>query len=113
MIYDHKTAGTLQVMMPDEYDKFKSLNSEFILDRKDLDGNILQSSYEDKTPFTYMVGTGAVIKGWEEAVKLMRKGGKAWMLIPSKIGYGDYQRIKAIKPYSPIVFELEVIDLKK
>lgn len=79
----------------------------------DLDGNILQSSYDDKTPFTYMVGKGAVIKGWEEAVKLMRKGGKAWMLIPSKIGYGDYQRIKAIKPYSPIVFELEVIDLKK
>ncbi len=79
----------------------------------DLDGTILQSSYEDNTPFTYMVGTGAVIKGWEEAVKLMRNGGKAWMLLPSSIGYGDYQRIAAVKPYSPIVFELEITDLKK
>ena len=79
----------------------------------DLDGNILQSSYEDETPFTYIVGTGAVIKGWEEAVKLMRKGGKAWMLLPSSIGYGDYQRKKEVKPYSPLVFELELIDLKK
>lgn len=79
----------------------------------DLDGNVLQSSYDDKTPFTYMVGQKAVIKGWEEAVKLMRKGGKAWMLIPSNIGYGDYQRIQAIKPYSPIVFELELVDVKK
>jgi len=79
----------------------------------DLDGTVLQSSYEDKTPFTFMLGTGAVIKGWEEAVKLMRKGGKAWMLLPSKIGYGDYQRIKAVKPYTPIVFELEVTDVKK
>lgn len=78
-----------------------------------LDGTILQSSYEDKTPFTYMVGTGAVIKGWEEAVKLMRKGGKAWMLLPSDIGYGDYQRIKAIKPYSPLVFELELVEVIK
>ncbi len=79
----------------------------------DLDGNVLQSSYEDETPFTYTVGTGAVIKGWEEAVKLMRKGGKAWMLLPSSIGYGDYQRTKEIKPYSPLVFELELTEVKR
>lgn len=79
----------------------------------DLDGNVLQSSYDDNTPFTYMVGQKAVIVGWEEAVKLMQKGEKAWMLIPSNIGYGDYQRVKAIKPYSPLVFELELIDLQK
>ena len=79
----------------------------------DLDGNVLQSSYEDETPFTYTVGTGAVIKGWEEAVKLMRKGGKAWMLLPSSIGYGDYQRTKEVKPYSPLVFELELTEVKR
>jgi FKBP-type peptidyl-prolyl cis-trans isomerase len=79
----------------------------------DLDGNVLQSSYEDETPFTYVVGTGAVIKGWEEAVKLMRKGSKSWMLMPSSIGYGDYQRTKEVKPYSPLVFELELIEVKK
>ncbi|MBC8321899.1 MAG: FKBP-type peptidyl-prolyl cis-trans isomerase [Bacteroidetes bacterium] len=79
----------------------------------DLVGNLLQSSYDDKTPFTYVVGTGAVIAGWEEAVKLMRKGGKAWMLIPSDIGYSGDQRTKEIKPFTPLVFELEVTDIGK
>ena len=79
----------------------------------DLEGNVIQSSYVDNTPFTYEVGTGAVIAGWEEAVKLMKKGGKAWMLLPSSIGYGDYQRNRNIKPYSPLVFELELVDVKK
>ena len=79
----------------------------------DLDGKILQSSYEKNTQFTYVVGTGAVIDGWEEAVKQMKKGGKAWMLIPSDIGWGSNQRTKELKPYSPLVFELELVDVKK
>ena len=79
----------------------------------DLDGIVLQSSYADNTPFIFVVGTGAVIDGWEEAVKLMKKGGKAWMLIPSKIGWKDQERTKDIKPYSPLVFELEVVDIKE
>jgi len=76
-----------------------------------LKGDIIQSSYIDKTPFTYVVGTGAVISGWEEAVKQMKKGGKSWMLLPSKIGWGDQERSKGIKPYSPLVFELELINI--
>lgn len=78
----------------------------------DLDGNVLQSSYDDKTPFTFEVGTGAVINGWEEAVKLMPKGTKAWMLIPSELGYGEHQRVRNIKPYTPLVFELEVTEIQ-
>lgn len=79
----------------------------------DLDGNIIQSSYDDDTPFTYKVGTRSVIDGWEEAVKLMKKGGKSWMLIPSKIGWRDQERTKDIPPYSPLVFELELVDIKE
>ena len=78
----------------------------------DLNGNVIQSSYEDDKPFSFVVGTGAVIKGWEEAIGKMSKGSKAWMLIPSKLGYRGYQRTKEIKPYSPLVFELEVTDVK-
>ncbi len=79
---------------------------------QDLNGNILQSSYDDNTPFTFEVGTGAVIKGWEEAVKLMPKGTKAWLLIPSKLGYAEHQRVRNIKPYTPLVFELEVTEIQ-
>jgi len=79
----------------------------------DLVGNIISSSYEDNTPFTYVVGSGAVITGWEEAVLQMRKGEKAWMLIPSNIGWGANSRSKKVKPYSPLVFELELTDIKQ
>ncbi len=78
----------------------------------DLDGNIIQSSYKDNTPFTYVVGSGAVIPGWEEAVKTIKKGGKSWMLIPSKIGWGEQQPTKDILPFSPLVFVIEVVDIK-
>lgn len=78
-----------------------------------LNGDLLQSSYADNTPFSYVVGTDAVIDGWEEAVKLMKKGGKSWMLIPSKIGWGDMQRTKDIKPFTPLIFELELVDVKR
>lgn len=78
----------------------------------DMNNNVLQSSYDDNTPFTYEVGTSSVIKGWEEAVKLMPKGSKSWMLIPSKLGYGEHQRVRNIKPYSPLIFELEIINIQ-
>ncbi len=64
-------------------------------------------------PFTYIVGTGAVIKGWEEAVQKMKVGGKAWLLVPSKLGWGNSQRVKDIKAYSPLVFEIELISIDK
>ena len=79
----------------------------------DLKSNLLQSSREDNMPFTYIVGTGAVIKGWEEAVQKMKVGGKAWLLVPSKLGWGNSQRVKDIKAYSPLVFEIELISIDK
>lgn len=79
----------------------------------DLAGNLIQSSREDDKPFTYIVGTGAVIKGWEEAIQKMKVGGKVWLLIPSKLGWGNTQRTKDIKPFSPLVFEIELTNIEK
>lgn len=91
-------------------DSGTSITMEYV--HYDLDGNVLQSSYADKQPFTFVYGTKAVIKGWEEAIGMMSKGSKAWILVPSKLGYGDYQRRNEIKPYSPLVFEIEVTGMK-
>lgn len=77
-----------------------------------LDNEVIQSSYDDNTPFTYIVGSAAVIPGWEEAVTRMKKGSKTWMLIPSNIGWGAQERTKEIKPYTPLIFELELVDIK-
>jgi FKBP-type peptidyl-prolyl cis-trans isomerase len=52
-----------------------------------------------------------VIKGWDEGLQLMAKGGKAILIIPSSIAYND-QEMGSIPPYSTLVFDLEILDVK-
>lgn len=84
---------------------------------KFLDGNIFDSS-EGKGPFIFPVGQQRVIPGWDEAIPMMKKGGKATLIIPSHLAYdstgvqdprsGQY----GIPPYSPLVFDVELLDIK-
>ena len=62
-------------------------------------------------PYEVEVGKGGVIKGWDEALLHMAKGGKAILVIPSKLAYGD-QEMGSIPPYSTLVFDMEVVDVK-
>jgi peptidylprolyl isomerase len=62
-------------------------------------------------PFELEVGKGNVIKGWDEGLLHMCKGGKAILIIPSSIAYGE-QEMGSIPPYSTLVFDLEVVDVK-
>ena len=52
------------------------------------DGSQFDSSYSRGTPFSFVVGRGEVIAGWDEAVALMRKGDRWRVIIPSHLGYG-------------------------
>jgi FKBP-type peptidyl-prolyl cis-trans isomerase FkpA len=57
---------------------------------------------------------GAAIPGFDEAIQLIGKGGKILAIIPSKLGYGEGGQPQAkITPYSPLAFEIEVVDYKK
>lgn len=76
-----------------------------------LDGKELESSYSNNQAFEFMVGNNQVIKGWEEAVQKMRKGGKVKLIIPSNLAYGGRNMNENIKPYSPLVFELELMEI--
>lgn len=76
-----------------------------------LNGKIIKSSYEDGQHFTFVLGTGAVIHGWEEAVLTMRKGEKVHLVIPSHLGYGSRKRDKYTPPYSPLIFDLELLSI--
>ncbi len=76
------------------------------------EGKLLQSSYDQNQTFDFELGTNAVIKGWEEAIKLMQKGSKATIIVPSKLAYGSRDRSKDIPPYSALVFDLELIDVE-
>lgn len=78
-----------------------------------IDGTIFDSSIKDgkSKPVTYPV-TG-VIKGWTEALKLMRVGAKWELYIPYNLAYGEAQPLELIKPYSALVFEVELLKIEE
>lgn len=87
---------------------------------KFLDGKVFDSSLQTGQPLEFILGRNQVIPGWEEGIRMMKKGGKATILVPSALGYGEHgaqdPRSRGeyiIPPYSALVFELELVDVKK
>jgi len=75
-----------------------------------LDGTKFDSSVDRNQPFEFELGQGRVIKGWDEGIAALRKGSKAKLIIPSKLGYGARGAGGVIPPYAPLVFDVELID---
>lgn len=77
-----------------------------------LNGEKFDSSYDRNEPIEFPLGTGAVIPGWDEGISMMKEGGKARLIIPSKIAYGDQDR-GPIKAFTPLAFEVELVEVEK
>jgi FKBP-type peptidyl-prolyl cis-trans isomerase len=75
-----------------------------------LDGTEFDSSYRRGVPFTFRLGTGAVIRGWDEAFEMMHKGEKRTLIIPYWLAYGEKGRPPTIPPKATLIFEVELID---
>lgn len=75
-----------------------------------LNGAIFDSS-EGKEPISFILGNKEVIPGWEEGIAMMCKGGKAKLIIPSNLAYGPNGAGTLIKPYTPLVFDVELVDV--
>ena len=73
-------------------------------------GEKFDSSEGRPTPFGFMVGAGRVIKGWDEGLVGMQKGGKRLLVIPPDKAYGDKDRGK-IPANSTLVFEVALVDI--
>ncbi len=76
-----------------------------------INGVKFDSSYDRGRPFTFRVGTGDVIKGWDEAVERMKKGEKRTLIIPWWLGYG-VQGKGPIPARATLVFDVEVLDIR-
>jgi len=70
----------------------------------------IESSYVSGKTYDFVSGEGNTIPGMDEAVQLMKKGDKAKLIIPSKLAYGSGSQ--QIPPYTTLVFEIEVMDVK-
>ncbi|MDD9860609.1 MAG: FKBP-type peptidyl-prolyl cis-trans isomerase [Nitrospira sp.] len=76
------------------------------------DGTKFDSSVDRGEPFSFQLGAGRVIKGWDEGVAGMHIGGKRKLTIPSHLGYGDRGAGGIIPPDATLIFEVELLDLR-
>lgn len=75
-------------------------------------GQEFDSSVKRGEPFTFLLGAGQVIRGWDEGVAGMKIGGKRVLLIPSDLGYGINGAGGVIPPNASLVFEVELLGVK-
>lgn len=74
------------------------------------DGTKFDSSYDRGKPFQCVIGTGRVIKGWDQGIMGMKVGGKRRLQVPSHLAYGE-RSMGAITPHSNLTFEIELLEV--
>ena len=75
-------------------------------------GTKFDSSLDRDQPFSFPLGQGRVIKGWDIGVASMKVGGKRQLVIPAKLGYGNSGAGNAIPPRATLIFEVELLGIR-
>ena len=76
------------------------------------DGTKFDSSVDRREPFEFVLGTGQVIRGWDEGFAKMKVGDKAKLTIPPEMGYGASGYPGVIPPNATLVFEVELLEVR-
>lgn len=76
------------------------------------DGTKFDSSRDRNEPFSFTLGAGDVIKGWDEGVKGMREGGRRKLTVPPSLGYGSQGAGDKIPPDAVLIFDIELLKVK-
>ncbi|WP_421662578.1 FKBP-type peptidyl-prolyl cis-trans isomerase [Nitrospira sp. BLG_2] len=75
-------------------------------------GTKFDSSVDRGQPFSFPLGAGRVIKGWDEGVQGMKVGGKRKLTIPSDLGYGSRGAGGVIPPNATLIFDVELLGVR-
>ncbi len=78
----------------------------------DHKGQLFDSSHKRNQPFSFRLGLGHVIQGWDEGVAKMTKGSSYRLIIPPHLGYGSMGAGNSIPPHATLVFDVDLIDFK-
>ena len=77
------------------------------------DGSVFDSSLNPgRSPFTFTLGAGSVIKGWDQGLKNMKVGGKRKLTIPPDLAYGANGAGNAVPPNATLIFEVELLEVE-
>tara|TARA_S200000501_G_scaffold362944_1_gene393071 strand:+ start:503 stop:841 length:339 start_codon:yes stop_codon:yes gene_type:complete len=77
------------------------------------DGSVFDSSLNPgRSPFTFTLGAGSVIKGWDQGLKNMKVGGKRKLTIPPDLAYGANGAGSAVPPNATLIFEVELLEVE-
>lgn len=81
------------------------------LDNGGKQGEKFDSSVDRGTPFSFIIGIGQVIQGWDKGVMSMKVGEKARLTIPAELGYGTRGAGGVIPPNATLIFDVELISV--
>jgi peptidyl-prolyl cis-trans isomerase A (cyclophilin A) len=76
------------------------------------DGKVFDSSIERRNPISFQLGTGSVIRGWDEGIALMNVGDKYRLIIPADLGYGAHGAGSDIPPNATLLFDVELVNVR-
>lgn len=76
------------------------------------DGTLFDSSHNHGRPFQFVIGSGRVIKGWDQGLMGMKEGGQRTLFVPAHLAYGERQIGQFIKPNSNLIFHIELFEVR-